>query len=372
MLERTAAIQKRIDVDILGRSGAGIAVYSILFPVILYPPGFYSSHSSLSWFFTLSVWLLCVLRVLHKVSTERFYSRAPVLWMRVFSVFALAHGLLLGSFFALVLYDPALQPAYSVTLLVVAGMASGALSSLSPYLNLALLYPQALLLPGILVTINTGYFDAKTAVMVLYLAYLSVIAGVTNREYLRTFTIESELEKQKKELETLSRVDALTGIFNRGYFNNLYEMQWKLAVRQNTELTLMLIDADHFKAVNDKYGHLSGDECLIQIAAVLRDIFGRTTDVCSRFGGEEFVVLVGATSVEQAEKLAEKVRVRVQSHAYPHKGESFHVTVSIGIASTKPQANQLSSTLIDMADQALYEAKEAGRNNVIIFRPKSE
>lgn len=360
-------IRKRIDMDLLSRSNVAIVIYCVIFPAILYPYDLYSNFPLISWSITGAVLGICVLRVIHRLCTTAFYDRFPVLWILLFTAFSLLHGAILGGLFALVIYDEHFEVAFHVTLIVVAGMSSGAISSLSPNLVLALLYPQVLLLPGIFVTFYVDPSVSQGWMMTIYLIYLSVLAVLTNKEYMRTFAIEGQLERQKKELETLSRTDGLTGIYNRGYFNTIYEMQWDSGVRNNIGLTLMMLDVDHFKAVNDQYGHPSGDECLVCVAKILMESLKRKTDIGCRFGGEEFAVLLGGTPIHEAEIIAETIREKIETSWVEYGEHRFKVTISIGIANTLPKIDAEPESLIDQADQALYRAKKSGRNCVRSF-----
>ncbi len=362
MMNEYHGIKKRIDMDLLSRSHVAIVIYCVIFPAILHPFDLYATSPLICWGITGSVIFICILRIIHRVTTGIFYDRFPVFWIILFTAFSLIHGGILGGLFALVIIDEQFSVAFPVTLIVVAGMSSGAITSLSPNLVLALLYPQVLLIPGI---VSTFYLEPNTAngwIMVMYLVYLSVLAVLTNKEYMRTFSIEEQLERQKKELETLSRTDALTGIFNRGYFNTIYEMQWDSGVRNNTGITLMMLDVDHFKSVNDKYGHPSGDECLICVAKVLMDSLKRKTDIACRFGGEEFAVLLGRTPVHEAEVIAETIRAKIEKMWIIYGEFKFQVTISVGIASTLPKIGVQPESLLEQADQALYSAKKGGRN----------
>jgi two-component system chemotaxis family response regulator WspR len=172
------------------------------------------------------------------------------------------------------------------------------------------------------------------------------------------------------ELQRLTHVDGLTGLSNRRYFNDYSGPQWKLAIRDKAPLAILMVDVDDFKKYNDTYGHLAGDEVLKSIGGALLRSFARPTDLPARFGGEEFVVLLPATPFESLHTLGERLRTNVEELNIPHAaGVCGHVTVSIGGAATVPAGDDALLTLIEAADQALYEAKAAGKNRVMT-RPK--
>jgi two-component system, chemotaxis family, response regulator WspR len=169
------------------------------------------------------------------------------------------------------------------------------------------------------------------------------------------------------ELQRLTNVDGLTGLSNRRYFNDYSGPQWKLAIRDHAPIAILMIDVDNFKRYNDTYGHLAGDEVLKSVGAAMLKSFARPTDLPARFGGEEFVVLLPATPFESLLTLGERVRLNVEQLEIPHaaSGVCGHVTISVGGAAAIPGPDDNLLTLIETADQALYEAKGSGKNRVV-------
>lgn len=171
-----------------------------------------------------------------------------------------------------------------------------------------------------------------------------------------------ELEKANQRLQALSTQDGLTGIRNRRYFDEKLEREWQRAIRNTDSLALLLIDIDFFKAFNDKYGHLAGDECLKSVAQVIEKTLTRPSDSVARYGGEEFAVILPETDVEGAVHVAENMRIAVEQKGIMVDGVTTHVTVSVGAAAILPTQDQEQQSLIAIADQSLYSAKSAGRN----------
>jgi diguanylate cyclase (GGDEF)-like protein len=167
-------------------------------------------------------------------------------------------------------------------------------------------------------------------------------------------------------LERAALADPLTRIANRRHFDSFLEKEWQRELRSGTQLSLLMIDVDHFKLYNDTFGHAAGDACLQQLAGVLQQHASRPADLAARYGGEEFVVLFGATPPEAAAMLAASIRAAVEAlHvANPRSPTSGWVTVSIGVASAIPTAHDAPATLLLAADRRLYAAKEAGRNRI--------
>jgi diguanylate cyclase (GGDEF)-like protein len=177
----------------------------------------------------------------------------------------------------------------------------------------------------------------------------------------------SELAESNHKLELLSATDALTGIANRRRFDEVLALEWSRATRTGQPLALAMLDIDWFKAYNDHYGHQAGDACLQRVARVISDTICRGADLVARYGGEEFVFIAPATNAETALSLAEKLCEEFRIIAIPHEhAPNGCVTVSIGVASMIPDVELNSSILIHAADQAMYRAKELGRNMVVL------
>jgi diguanylate cyclase (GGDEF)-like protein len=162
----------------------------------------------------------------------------------------------------------------------------------------------------------------------------------------------------------MNAIDAVTGIHNRQYFDENLEKEWRRAKRQGYEISMLLLDVDHFKRVNDTYGHLAGDECLAAIATKVNQLFNRPSDVVARYGGEEFVVVLPYISGDNALRLAERLRKNIEKSTFSADGHDLQVTVSIGVATALPNDELRPRDLIDWSDSVLYAAKLAGRNLV--------
>lgn len=176
------------------------------------------------------------------------------------------------------------------------------------------------------------------------------------------------LRKQREQnLIERSLRDALTGVWNRRAFDERLQEYWRDAARKGRPLAVVMVDVDHFKAYNDALGHPAGDECLRQVAQALRSGVLRGSSMLARYGGEEFVALLDDTDAESAKTVAERLRGSVVGLAMPHPASvSASVTVSAGVASRIPEADGDIQALVAAADVALYKAKQAGRNRVVV------
>lgn len=176
-----------------------------------------------------------------------------------------------------------------------------------------------------------------------------------------------ELRKANEELKHLANSDGLTTVGNRRRFEDFLADEWHRAIRFKTEISLVLLDIDHFKLYNDTYGHQAGDDCLKKVAAALRETIHRPTDLLARFGGEEFAIVLGGTDLEGALNIAEQAMENVKKLQIAHSKSQTceHLTVSIGVATTFVTFGMSESELIKAADEALYQAKANGRSRIV-------
>jgi diguanylate cyclase (GGDEF)-like protein len=178
---------------------------------------------------------------------------------------------------------------------------------------------------------------------------------------------EEALLVANQQLQLFALLDGLTGVANRRKFDEYLNLEWQRLAREKMPLSLLLCDVDFFKNYNDTYGHLTGDDCLKQIAKTIKLSVKRPADLLARYGGEEFAVILSNTNYQGAIYLAEKIRQKVYNLNIPHaqsKIDNF-VTLSIGVTTTVPDVKISPNILIEVGDKALYTAKAQGRNRVV-------
>ena len=176
------------------------------------------------------------------------------------------------------------------------------------------------------------------------------------------------LEKANKEIKLLSRIDSLTGCYNRGYLNELLPREITRALRYKRPLSLALCDIDHFKKINDTYGHQCGDEVLKNIVTSISEIIRADTDWLARYGGEEFLIVLPETKLRNASGLAERLRKNIANNSIATPEDEISITASFGVtgfSSSNPAKNITPEALISIADNHLYAAKNQGRNRVV-------
>lgn len=185
--------------------------------------------------------------------------------------------------------------------------------------------------------------------------------------------LTKELEEKNEILDNLANLDGLTGAYNHRYFQNALDQEISRCMRNNTTISILLLDIDHFKKFNDTYGHQVGDFVLTEFATILKDNV-REYDIVARYGGEEFIVILPETNVDDALQVAEKLRSAIETADFDDNRETYNVRASFGVSSANPATddNFSKDIFISQADQALYEAKEKGRNRVVAYSPKKK
>ncbi|MFQ5508827.1 MAG: diguanylate cyclase [Leptospirillia bacterium] len=192
-----------------------------------------------------------------------------------------------------------------------------------------------------------------------------LIANVSGNA-LRNAYVHESLSNENVSLQRLAISDPLTGLYNRRFFDMRLSEEFRLAARHDLPLSLIMMDVDHFKGINDTYGHPVGDRVLKEMARVLQDAL-RQSDCMARYGGEEFVVLLPLTDREGAEAKAEELRLAVRETIHQVEGKPLRVTMSFGVSSYAPDTCGSADVLVAMADHAVYMAKNRGRNQVCFF-----
>ncbi|MES2534310.1 MAG: GGDEF domain-containing protein [Pseudomonadota bacterium] len=206
-------------------------------------------------------------------------------------------------------------------------------------------------------TLKTGI--AQLAVLAVVLPWFAFMGGYVNRLRVRLSDTNQSLADAVNRIEQIANYDMLTGVFNRRYLLETLEREQSRSKRMNTPLSLCMIDIDHFKSVNDNYGHATGD-LILKHFAMQASKGMRGSDVFGRYGGEEFLLVLPDTDLKGALVVAERVRARIEASVCPDVPEELRITVTIGVASLDP--GESVSALIERADVALYEGKRAGRN----------
>jgi diguanylate cyclase (GGDEF)-like protein len=221
-------------------------------------------------------------------------------------------------------------------------------------------FDSVYMLYGVLVLVRLVV--ARETIQALYVQVLELLNA--NEELAAS---RDDLEQANAQLEALATTDALTNLVNRRGFDVAMRREWRRGLRSFQPISLVLLDLDHFKRLNDALGHPAGDSCLRQVGESIAKAIRRPGDVAARYGGEEFAVVLPDTDAVAARMMAERIRAAIADLRIPHPGSPIGtVTVSVGAATSIPDEFQTSAQLIQQADMALYRAKASGRNCIIL------
>lgn len=225
------------------------------------------------------------------------------------------------------------------------------------------------------VVVITAYGDETVAAQLIKEgAYDYFTKKDLNREHLyrsinnalEKFRLKREIKLAWAKMAQMATKDDLTGLYNRRYFLEIFEREVDRAKRYNNRLVFCMIDLDHFKRVNDTYGHLTGDMVLAEVGKILMKSI-RLSDLVCRYGGEEFAVILPSTDIKNAELVCERLRKVISEHQFQHKSYEFKITISVGAAMFIRDSDKSYTHLLEKADRALYQAKESGRNRVVVW-----
>jgi diguanylate cyclase (GGDEF)-like protein len=214
--------------------------------------------------------------------------------------------------------------------------------------------------------VDQGFLIFAVPILLLYVWRAS---RVVYTDYWSAVHAREQLEQRARELEQMSSTDTLTQVANRLHFDRQLTQEWARARREGTPIALMMIDVDHFKKVNDEFGHAFGDTCLQAVAVALRAALTRPGDLLARYGGEEFVVMLPGTDSAGARVVAERLHAAVAGLALRYATRSVPVACSIGVQVANGPGLGSPAAALKCADEALYQAKRQGRNRVVFADP---
>lgn len=312
------------------------------------------------WYLTLI--LLSVLRWIttKKSIINQYYIVRKEATKRHFLVLTFLSGALWGGCY--ILFYPYFSAFHqNVITLVLGGMASGALASLSIYPPAYYSYLLPMFLPLITYNFWLGGADRNilATMFVFFVVMLVITAKFPSQLIQETIKLDKEKDEALQEIQRVSITDSLTGLYNRRYFDERLNEEFRRAKRNNHHLNLVLIDVDDFKFINDNYGHPSGDLVLKQLAVAIQNSAQRAQDSSFRIGGDEFAAILTNISLDDAISLCNKLQNKFKKQLAVGK-----TTISIGIVSISPLFANNVDEVISAADKILYEAKRAGKNQV--------
>lgn len=362
--DNQAELQRRAHADLTNRARGGIVIYLLGWLILTLPTGIHREHST---FFILN---LCILLLIMASRLLHFYcfktrprlnvgpARNWLVWTTLTG--ALHWGLM--SAWVLTHGDFQRLDFYLIVSAAVLGIAGT--TALSIAREIRLLFPLFILTPIVLALFWRGTADdlILASMAMLAMGYVAITANTASEDYWKAVATQSMAEQHALEMENLSVTDHLTRLKNRSYFDRCFNEEWKRSNRQRSPLSVLMLDLDCFKALNDHYGHVFGDAVLQQVAQVLQHEVYRESDLIARYGGEEFVVLLPDTDAQAASLVAERLRAAVFAIEMSYEGEPVRPSCSIGGATVLADYRVKPELLLKQADAALYQAKGQGRN----------
>jgi diguanylate cyclase (GGDEF)-like protein len=350
--------------DLSNRAMGGIFIYLFVWLIIALSHQLFDALPVFSYLNTTILLVIAAVRILHLYLHKRW----PVLsvpamtnWLVLTVLFAALHwGIMVGW----IIFDDRAVEVRNLMMVVTAAFAIGGATTLSISNGIRILYPVFMFTPGILVLIYQGSSESwvLAGLIVLALIYVHATTKITNHDYWEAMTNQIVAKDRADMMEQLSVTDPLTQLKNRLYFDKKFDEEWQRSSRMEIPLSVLLMDIDNFKKINDSYGHLFGDECLRLIASAISSELLRASDCVARYGGEEFVILLPNTGENETRAIAEKLVQAVSNVSSSFDDKKIQITCSIGGATTHPKYQDNKEYLLKQADIALYQAKDNGRN----------
>ncbi|ARU58394.1 response regulator [Oleiphilus messinensis] len=369
-------ITRQLGDDLSRRSLIGTIVYLLIWAALMLP-----SMSELTNRGHNTALLICTAAVLTvsvlRLALVLFYREkakklnTPSLWPLQLGVFT--SGAVWGLICYYLISTPAFADCTMSLFVATAGLCAGGITSLAPSKESVSIYLFTLVTPlaaGLLVA-DVPRATSIAWLFSIYVCGLYAISGLHRREYFSALNTKMKLVEQTERLSQLNTIDPLTGLKNRRFFETQLSYEFKRAVREESSIAIILLDLDYFKAINDQFGHLIGDECLKEMARTISCQLNRSLDIVARYGGEEFAVILPNTAQQDAYLLADKLRQKIEHMSIKVHAKTVQFTASFGLSTIIPTINDSEIELLSQADIALYAAKNNGRNRVEIFDPDS-
>ena len=361
MKEYDLQIQKDIEHNIERRGLNGTYIYFVAWLAIGIGTDFVSQSPFSFYLVATLLFLLGIFRFSCYWYSSSIKHYSSKVWWYLLKANITLPSIVLSSVFAISMVNEQFSVLFLFLFMTIFALVSSGTVTYSVKRSLVLSYLAAnTLIPLTTVLFFEPSAAARLEIVMLfcYSVYMVFQALQLNREYQQKF-------EQQRALKEMSIRDGLTGIYNRRHFDLCLEQAWNNQLRNQQLLTIVIVDIDYFKKVNDKYGHAAGDKTIEHIAKTLKATFQRTTDITARIGGEEFAVLISNVEREAICELVEQFRESINKKPIFYQYTKFNISVSAGVASMTPRHDKTFSCLMNHADKLLYKAKEQGRNRTV-------
>ncbi|RZI86771.1 MAG: GGDEF domain-containing protein [Rubrivivax sp.] len=362
------------DGDIIGqctldtskRTASGIPVYLGVWLGASWATDLWSTHAFLFGINLIGIGAIALIRAVFYFLIPSLVNSNAKLANKILCALIVGNGLYWGILTAMSMISPWGEQVWWVFIVVAAALSSTGTMVMSINPSLRTLYPISLLAP--LLAMSWAMDSPKNILVVATVPVLILYIIKTSRmfhvDYWRSLNKKIVSANREQELESLSFTDGLTLVSNRLYFDNRFSDVWAYAVANKARVSLLMIDLDHFKKINDTYGHVFGDQCLKAASLAIRDSVRGGSDSISRFGGEEFAVLLLETDLIGARSTAERILRNIRAVRLNWEGQEVQLRCSIGIALAEPREGDEAVALLRAADEALYRAKMNGRDGL--------
>lgn len=358
-------VASRVLEDLEKRSYPGMYFYILVTVIALGVNSFYKRHITFSAVFVTVMLAIAFFRLGQFYFFQRLNELNQKLNAGIFYISVCLTAMTWGLGFAYFMAYPEESASQTIMITITLGLTAGGVVAFMPAWKMAVMYNILMLMPAVVVMNIIGTNFPLICLILLYTLYMNIIASRGNREYWQALENEHLLWLKNEEIRKISRIDGLTGLYNRRYFDEIFHKNWKVAERNQSPIALIIGDIDHFKQINDTYGHPAGDLFLKHFARLLGDIVKRETDFIARYGGEEFVILMMNINKNDTLQIAEKIHEAVRQLQVPYEDKVMQVTASLGVTVGIPGRNESTQLFLKKADDALYQAKNAGRDRLI-------
>lgn len=344
------------------------------YPILWLIIALLSNQASLDFTYHGQIFTALVLMSSYRDWHRRRVKNTPIFWWRYqFAFLALLNGMVWAIPTAYLIYQEGMSSESFIWLLATVGIAIGGAVSMLSIKWLALSFSSIiilLLVLSLLLHNSSESINTAICILIIYGFALRILTNFTN-QFTTEVSYRLELIKSETSLKELSRRDALTGLYSRGSWNDLFQREWHRAYRYQTSLAVIIINLDNFTQVMDNFGVLASDECIRKIAGIIEQEVPRSLDIVARSNGDEFIVLLTDTDDIGANAVAERIHKSIiKPFNIDQKTPLVQITASLGFSSLVPQELDQSHKLIRLADQSLQLAKETGANRICSIDPE--
>ena len=356
--------QRQNDLDFVLSARSILLVQFIGWIALIWLSGFYNKQAIISLQLSWILLVICLLAATHSALHQYFCRRSMSLWMATHYLLLLLQALFWSGFYVYLSSLNILSPELLATTLMVTLLTSVSMHTMRAKLVVPQLYFALLFVPAALVCWTQSELHFLGNFLLIYWLTTVFFSIRRHQQYQDNYRFQLNLIKNKQGVDLKDKIDSLTKIYNRHYFEDCFEYQWQLAVRTGAEIALLMVDIDDFKKIREQQGQDCGDGCLVQIADIIRQSAKRQTDMVIRYADEQFVLILPDTEQAAATNLAELIRQNIEFANIAWGNENHSFTASIGVGVVRPKQYSSPTLLLQKAEMALFQAKNQGHNRV--------